>query len=163
MSHRQRRIYHVLLSVIVLWCGLIVLAPLLAAVGSPVAATLYRFFAPVCHQDAARSFLFNGFPCAVCIRCSAIYFGFLGGVLLTPLLRRWPIRSSVPLWGVAVTPMLIDVAAELFGIHQATVTTRTASGIIFGLIAGYALLPDFIEAIAGFFSPPTYDARSSHE
>ncbi len=57
-------------------------APLLAA-SHPLAALLIRdFFSRLCHQDPSRSFMLEGSPVAVCVRCLGIYWGAaLAGML----------------------------------------------------------------------------------
>src|ERR1700677_2267881 len=69
-------------------------APLLAA-SHPLAALLIRdVFSRLCHQDPSRSFMLEGSPVAVCVRCLGIY----GGVAAGALLSEWlPSPSSVAL------------------------------------------------------------------
>ncbi len=63
-------------------------APLLAA-SHPLAALLIRsFFSRLCHQDPARSFVVEGSPVAVCVRCLGIYCGAALATLLR--LERCP-------------------------------------------------------------------------
>ena len=58
-------------------------APFLAR-SHPLFAFLIRsFFSGLCHQDPARSFMVEGSPAAVCVRCLGIYCG----AALAPLLR----------------------------------------------------------------------------
>jgi uncharacterized membrane protein len=58
------------------WCLAIVAAPLFHL--TPV----YLFFSAICHQLPTRSWHLHGEPLAVCIRCTAIYWGFLAGLLV---------------------------------------------------------------------------------
>ena len=87
-------------------------APLLAAT-HPVATLLIRsFFSRVCHQDPARSFMIEGSPVAVCVRCLGIYLGTAMGALLR--LRRTP---AAGLLVVALLLNLFDVAAAMLHWH----------------------------------------------
>ncbi|HUN65881.1 MAG TPA: DUF2085 domain-containing protein [Bacteroidota bacterium] len=156
-------IYAGLLFAAALWCALIIAAPVLAAWGVPAAADIYRFFRPVCHQDAARSFFLTGHPFAVCIRCTAVYAGFFAALIAAPFVPPVRPRSTLPFWLIGVSPMLIDVAADLTGLHEAGVLTRTFTGALFGLTAGFVLLPDAMNAIAGLFTPRIHEPRSTHE
>ncbi|HXG01074.1 MAG TPA: DUF2085 domain-containing protein, partial [Bacteroidota bacterium] len=67
MNH-SRLTYATLLVAASLWCGLIILAPMLAASASPLAEYCYRFFQPVCHQRPERSFFLFGNQLGVCVR-----------------------------------------------------------------------------------------------
>ncbi len=89
----------------------------------------------------------------VCERCSGIYFGFLAGVLLSRLVRKLTAASPRILWGAAVAPMLIDVAADISGIHASTAALRLFSGGFFGIAAALILTPLLVEALSSA-SPP---------
>lgn len=69
--------------------GMVVAAPLSAASNGRVAALLYEFFAPVCHQIAERSFHLDGHPLAVCHRCFGFYVGFTLGLAVLPFVHRF--------------------------------------------------------------------------
>jgi hypothetical protein len=83
----------VLLAGSAFWCLSILAAP----AGS--FSAVYDFFHQICHQDPARSWEFLGAPLPVCIRCTAIYFGFFVALLirLQPNLRwlYWSIGLSL--------------------------------------------------------------------
>ena len=152
MPVRPGAVYVAILGGTALWCGLIVLAPLLEAAGeqwSGPAGALYTFFHRICHQLEGRSLHLAGQPLAVCARCSAIYFAFFAGTLLYPLL--YPLRTTgQPPRAVLVLaglPMLLDVLAGLTGFHEATIATRVATGSVAGLILPFFLLPAAIGAV----------------
>ena len=143
----SRNAYIVLLAGTLVWCVLILLAPLVVHSNPAISNNLYSFFKPVCHQDDARSFHIAGVKFAVCIRCSAIYFSFLVGVLLFPMLRRRTISlSSRSMWLIAVVSMLIDVLLDTVGIHASTTWTRTITGGMFGFIAAQLIVPLILQA-----------------
>ena len=146
---RQHSTYAVILLGAILWCSAILLAPALAG-STRLSSLLYEFFQPICHQSDARSFHLAGHPLAVCMRCSAIYFAFLCGVILYPVLRRIS-RPAVhrPHWLLfAALPMLLDVAAGFVGLHDITPVTLALSGSLFGLIVPFYILPAACEAVA---------------
>jgi uncharacterized membrane protein len=109
-----------------------VAAPLLAA-NHPLAALLIRnFFARLCHQEAARSFVVNGSPVAVCVRCLGIYWGVAVALLLR--LRR-PRR----LLAVAMVVNLADVASGAMHWHGDLPFLRFFFGLMLGLGVGAVL------------------------
>jgi uncharacterized membrane protein len=141
-----------------LWCAAILVAPILVASSGPYARIgqfIYHFFRPICHQLAHRSFHFMGEPLAVCSRCTSIYVAFLVGTLFYPLVKVLDRPQFPPSWMlIAVTlPMVLDVFAELIGLHNATIVTRVLTGSTFGLIAPYVVLPAAIEAFQQLTSP----------
>jgi len=144
---RQHRTYAVILLGAILWCSAIVLAPLLGG-SSGIGAGLYAFFEPICHQMDDRSFHLAGHPLGVCMRCSAIYFSFLAGVVLYPAVRRIG-QPKIPgrTWLVlAAAPMLLDVVADVVGMHTSTPVTRLVSGSMFGFLIAFTILPAALEA-----------------
>jgi len=144
-------VYLTLTLLVALWCAGILAAPFLSHAGMQDSAdVLYALFSRVCHQNDAHSFHVGGGKCAVCIRCSAIYFGFLAGLLLLPLSgtlkRRWMPR---PWMLVAVMiPMLADVALTVSGLHISTTVTRVATGTIFGALMPWCVVPLLIDALS---------------
>ena len=149
------RTYVVVLAGALLWCGAIVLAPILAVLPEPFAAVgnaMYGLFSPVCHQIEERSFEVLGLPLAVCTRCTAVYGGFLAGVLLYPLVRSVDHPVYPPRWitALAVFPMLVDVVMGWTGIHPVSGATRVFTGAFFGLIVPFVVLPALGEAVQEF-------------
>ena len=133
------------------WCAAILLAPVLATGGgalAPAGNMLYMFFQPICHQLDARSFHLRGAPCAVCVRCSAIYVAFLAGTLLYPALRPLRSPSLPPRWVLlaSLTPMLLDVAAGMTGLHEVTNASRAITGSLAGCALPFFIIPAAIEA-----------------
>jgi uncharacterized membrane protein len=143
------RIYIVITFLVVLWCVGIVGAPILKLVDLHGSSdTAYSFFSRICHQGDARSFHIEGEKFGVCIRCSAVYFGFLAGLLLMPLfgvLKRLHIPKPTLLIAVMV-PMLVDVVLNDVGFHVSTTLTRVATGALFGGFMPWYIVPVFLEA-----------------
>ncbi len=87
MRLRRNLPYWLLLAGSCLWMAAIWLAPWAAEQGWPLARWLYAFFSPVCHQNPDRSLICFGGPLAACHRCTGLYAGFIGGLVLLPSLR----------------------------------------------------------------------------
>ena len=153
-----RLTYAVILSGAAAWCALIVLAPaaMCSAGLAPFGGILYAFFSPLCHQIDARSFHLFGGPLAVCGRCSAIYFGFLFGVIAYPFagsfLRRAG-RGRIFLI-VSVAPMLLDVILEATGFHESSNALRAVTGGWFGILLPFLIIPGAVEGISQLFTQP---------
>lgn len=146
----NKRTYLTLLLLVALWCGGIVLAPSLGTTLPGVSSFLYSFYSPICHQIDARSFHLFGEKIGVCSRCSSIYFGFLLSLVLYPLFRNiqapaFPKRHWI---AFAILPMLIDVFMNFMGIHESTLLTRAITGLLFGLILPFYVIPPLLEGIA---------------
>jgi uncharacterized membrane protein len=110
-------------------------APLLAR-SHPLFALLIRsFFSGVCHQNPARSFMVEGSPAAVCVRCLGIYCG----VALAFLLRvvEAPGRR---LLAMALLLNLLDVATANLHWHGNLPLSRFFLGVLLGAGAGTVLL-----------------------
>lgn len=154
MRH-SRATYVVILIGALLWCSGIIGAPLFSSGGNSSAIEgklLYQLYRPICHQLPERSFFLEGFRLGVCERCSAIYFAFLCGTILYPLVRPLRDMHLPPRWLliVAVIPMLID--ATWFGplLYNVTAGTRVLTGGFFGLVLPFFVLPIAIEATTAY-------------
>lgn len=145
-----RIVYLGLLAGSALWLGLILLAPALMAWRRVAAsAVIYGAFSAVCHQIPERSFHLRGYPLAVCSRCTAIYAGFLLGLLAYPLRgaidggefppRRWLILAGIP--------MLLDFMAGFAGVAENTFLSRSLTGALFGAAAAFYLMPGLFSAV----------------
>jgi len=111
-------------------------APLLAA-GHPLTALLIRnFFSVLCHQNPERSFMVQGSPVAVCIRCLGIYCGAALGMLA-------PVESgpAVRLLGWAVLLNVLDVSSGMLHWHGDLPGTRFLLGLLVGVGVGVVLQP----------------------
>ncbi len=110
-------------------------APLLAA-GHPMVSLLIRsFFSRLCHQDPARSFVLDGAPVAVCVRCLGIYCGAALATLLR--LRKAP---ATRLLALALLLNLLDVAAGWMHWHGNLPLPRFFLGLLLGMGAGALIL-----------------------
>jgi uncharacterized membrane protein len=167
------RTYLLILAGAIVWCVAIVIPPLFLSAGGVwevVGLGIYQFFHPICHQLDNRSFHILGEPFAVCIRCFAIYAGFLVGALFYPLGFRMAsfvyTRRGILLW--SVFPMVIDVLLDESGIHSSSTVTRLVTGLLFGVIIPLYIIPSAQEAVqeiisgSRFFSPSAIKKGSLH-
>ena len=110
-------------------------APLLAP-SHPVIALLIRsFFSRLCHQDPGRSFVVDGSPIAVCVRCLGIYWGAaLGGLLgIDRVIAR-------RLLAIALVLNLLDVATASLHWHGSLPLPRFLLGLLLGVGASAVLI-----------------------
>jgi uncharacterized membrane protein len=144
--------YLLILGGAVLWCVALVLPPLLLSAGGAwgiVGLALYHPFHTICHQLAERSMCVLGAPLAVCMRCSAIYFGFLLGTLLYLPMRSFgvSITERRSLLIVSLLPLFVDAVLDVLGVHASTVTTRLITGSLFGVVVPFYVIPAAQEAM----------------
>jgi uncharacterized membrane protein len=97
-----------------IWCLAIVAAPLFQL------PPIYLIFSAICHQLPARSWHIHGEPLAVCIRCAAIYHGFLIGLLALPKpgarLFKIALAITAAEWLLAFTVFDSEILRALSGI-----------------------------------------------
>jgi len=153
------------------WNLMLAAPPLLHAVGEHEAGTLARLvFAPICHQDPARSLAPLGSPLAVCARCSGAYLGFLAGamILIFRSVRRRAtgfaprsllLASIVPTaaqWVLAASGLMPDIAAA-----------RASTAAIIGVAISFVIIPALeslardIAAARGSISKGNLDAAET--
>jgi uncharacterized membrane protein len=140
-------VYSALITLSVAWIGLIFAAPWLMAERRFLASTIiYQGFSAVCHQIAERSFHFHGFPLGVCSRCTGVYAGFVFGLAIYPFLRdlredKFPARWILI---ISTIPVAIDFAGGFLGLFTNTVLSRALTGMLFGAVAAFYILPGLI-------------------
>jgi len=130
-------------------------APPLLAAHHPLAAFVLReFFAPICHQDPARSFYLWDEPLGVCVRCFGIYAGAALGAWILALAPGLYISPGLPSPGqrairsftgtravIRVAALnVIDVAAESAGGHGNLPAVRLLLGALLGMAIALPLL-----------------------
>ena len=129
--------------------AMIVAAPLAEAAGHRAAAwSLYRVFAPLCHQIAERSFYVAGHPLAVCARCLGVYAGFALGLLLYPLVRGVR-RTDAPrrAWLLVIgLPCVFDFLVNFTGLWHNTHASRALTGAWLGAGAAFFVVPGLVDA-----------------
>jgi len=138
------------LAAVLLWCGMLVVVPLLSSVETQpqlLSHSIYRAYSHICHQYDSRSLHLCGCKLPVCARCSGIYFGFLIGSIGILWARRGWGGRTLRAWGILLVPMLFDVLLNITGVHNSTILTRMLTGLFFGIGAAMILAPLMIEGI----------------
>lgn len=128
--------------------SLIVAAPVAYAHGyGALAFVIYRTFGYLCHQIPQRSFYIEEQPLAVCARCTGLYFGFVAGVMIYPLVcsvRRTGSPARVWLL-VAAAPTVIDFALGFFGVWENTHLSRSLTGALLGAACPFYVVPGAVD------------------
>ena len=143
-------VYAALMTISVVWIGLIFAAPGLMAERRFFASTIiYQGFSAVCHQITERSFHFHGFPLGVCSRCTGVYAGFVIGLAIYPFLRDLREEKFPARWILIVSaiPVAIDFAGGFLGLFTNTFFSRALTGMVFGAVAAFYILPGLVSTI----------------
>ena len=140
-------LYLSFLLVVSLWCFMIIAAPLLATYEFPIlSGIIYIFFSKICHQMSDRSFFMLGKQFAVCSRCTGLYFGFLLGTILYPVIHKFK-SNWIPkkkYFYLALIPIAIDIGIRFLRIAENTFTSRLITGLILGAFTVFFVLPGFL-------------------
>ena len=89
-----------------------------------------------------------GEQAGVCIRCFAIYFGFLLSMSLLPFFKRLD-KIRIPgakLFFIVLAPMVVDALLNDTGAHLSTTATRVFTGVLLGVVLPWFVVPAFLEA-----------------
>jgi uncharacterized membrane protein len=140
-------LYFLTLGGIVIWLGVIFLAPYLKNGSLDLNIFIYVCFSPTCHQIPARSFFIFGYPLAVCGRCLGIYFGFLGGTVLYPFLKgfsnlNFPKARTFILFSF---PIVIDTMGNFFRLWMTPIWFRFFIGFLWGTILPFYFIKGFTD------------------
>ncbi len=136
ITRKIRFVYFLTLVGILIWTGVIFLAPYLKSESASFNVICYAFFSPICHQMPSRSFFLLGHPLAVCARCLGIYFGFLAGTALYPLLKGFS-SLSLPKHSTFLLlsfPIVFDTIGNFFHFWATSNEVRFIIGFLWGII-----------------------------
>ena len=163
---RQRIIYGVILSIALVWCAGILIAPLWAGATDfrgNVSAFIYLLFSKNCHQLDDRSLHLCGNKLGVCSRCTFIYFSFLGATILYPFIRKLNNIQLPALWILLLgtSLVIIDAGMDIFDLAQNTFMSREITGGILGAILPFYLIPGTIRLFEEFFTVPKAKQQKS--
>lgn len=158
LTFLQRHWLALVNGALILFIGIAALAPVGYALGltgpSAEVFTIYRFF---CGQTPSHSFYIAGYQMCLCSRCLAIYSSLLAFGLLLALIRYTPRRGFIrpiswKLWVMGMVPMALDGGTQLFGLHESNLALRLLTGIIFGVMTAWFILPQIEDSSPG--EPP---------
>lgn len=100
---------------------------------------VYRAGDRLCHQRADRSFFINGNQMPFCSRCTAIWIGFLIGLIVLFFFKVPLDERFLFILIVSLIPMGIDGTGQLLGFWESTNLLRVITGLITGVICGMAV------------------------
>jgi len=92
-------------------------------------AMLFEILGMFCHQMPERSWILFGVQAPLCIRCCAILLGSLAAAFYVFSRYRLP---SPRLSALLASPLLLDVATQMVGLHDGSNGLRFATGASFG-------------------------------
>ena len=148
---RRRRallVWSLVAGIAVVLLGAVLLAPVFRAAGWVVLSQIiYASFHSLCHQAAERSFHIDGFPLAVCARCTGLYVGAASVALFYPLARRLT-RTDAPAreWlMLAALPTSLDLALGIAGVWENTHVSRFVTALILGAAVPFYVVPAFVD------------------
>ena len=95
-------------------------------------SALFQFLGVFCHQMVERSWILFGVQAPLCIRCSALLLGAL--VAAAYIFLRYPM-PSLRLSVLLASPLLLDVATQVVGLHNGNNSLRFATGLSFGFFS----------------------------
>jgi uncharacterized membrane protein len=137
--------------------GVVVLAPVLRAHGEiALSQVIYAVFHFACHQMPERSFQIEGFPLAICARCTGLYVGGLLGVLAYPFVRALT-HTDAPdrMWLIlSVVPTTVDFALGFFGIWENTHWSRFLTALLAGAATSFYVVPGMVGVSLARFRRP---------
>jgi uncharacterized membrane protein len=145
---RPLLVWSITAALVLLYVSLIAIAPLALSSGHDTSAfVLYQMFSRLCHQIPERAFFLEGYPLAVCARCTGIYLGFAAGVLIYPLVRSLKRGDTPPRrWLLlAAVPTLSDFALGFFGVVANTHWSRSLTGALLGAVAAFYVVPGLMD------------------
>lgn len=147
-ARRARAAWAVALAGALAFVSVIVAAPLLRARGSLfLSQVIYQGLHAACHQIPERSFHIEGFPLAVCARCTGLYVGGLAGVLVYPLVRPLSNREMPDrVWLImAALPTTVDFALGFFGVWDNTHMSRFLTASLLGVVSAFYIVPGIVD------------------
>jgi uncharacterized membrane protein len=125
------------------WIAGIIITPVLAnqeeIFFQKIAAFIYFFYQPVCHQIGDRSFLIDGFTMTVCVRCFSFY---LGGFFITSF---YLFKDKIQMWRISTyillaLPAFLDFSIEKLSFYSNIAEIRFLTGLLFGVVLFHLLL-----------------------
>ena len=161
----MKKSLNILIIFVALWCAGIVLTPVIISfypIGTSLSKILYRFYGVVCHQFDSRSFHIHDHPFTVCIRCTAIYFGFfiiLIGIRFSSTIQNKKFNPIIVLI-FSSAPMLLDVLLSFTSFYEISMLSRLITGAIFGIGMALLLHRSLTETISSLLPSQRYELKT---
>jgi len=148
--YHYKTVYGLIVFMSAIWCGLLII-PLFFAEGNPlqqkIAGFITLFFAPICHQNPARSFFIKGHQAIVCARCTGLYFGFFFGSILYPFFKELQNTHFPSKWllASALTTSILEYFLAKTALIYPRLPIRAAAGFGSGAIITFFTIPALID------------------
>ena len=147
-------VYILFLSITSMICLLILMPVILKLNGYIMLSnSVYIVFARVCHQINERSLIIFGSKLAVCARCTGVYIGLMISTLAYPIIKRID-DDHIPqnkILLLATLPIAIDGLTQLFGVRNSINILRVSTGLLFGSVIPFYLIPIFTDITTQLF------------
>lgn len=135
------------------YCGGMVAAAVLAAIGADGAAQFLRgIYGHFCHQLPERSLTCGGETLLLCARCTGFY-GTLAVVSIVVLLKAITRSLDWKATAILCLPMLADALLDLSAATGAANLLRTATGVAAGGALALHLYPKLLAAARDQLDP----------
>ena len=133
MPSIQNYRYYLLILVTSIWQSLILFAPWLRSLEISSSSFLFLFFSSICHQEIARCFTFEGYPLAVCARCTGFYLGAFSYFIYAYFFYIDYTIYLVSLGILMMIPTFLDGFTQLWGSRMSNNTLRLLTGLLGGV------------------------------
>jgi uncharacterized membrane protein len=135
---------------LIVFAGLPILAPILAAFGANGAAVeIFQAYSITCHQMPSRSYYIFGQQMAYCERNTAIYGTMaLAAIAYGYLRKRGLPPLNLSLYVLFILPMAVDGFTQFFMLRESTWYLRGITGALFGIATAWFVLPRLDESFA---------------
>jgi uncharacterized membrane protein len=111
-------------------------------------------FRTLCHGKPERCLYLFQVAMPICARCTGIYAGVLGGLMLFPLMPWLREKTMRVVAFAALAPLGLDGLTQLFGLRESTNPLRVATGVITGLAFGLWILSAVERRDEALFTTP---------
>ncbi len=124
------------------------------AIAQGASAHWRLLFRLVCHGIPRRCLTLWDVPMPICARCTAVYAGFLAGLLLFLVVPWIDERLLRVVLCIASAPLIIDGVTQALRLRESTNDLRLATGLVAGLSFGMWALGAIERPQRGEFSTP---------
>jgi uncharacterized membrane protein len=111
-------------------------------------------FRTLCHGKPERCLYLFQVPMPICARCTGIYAGVLGGLMLFRLMPWLREKTMRVVAFAALVPLGLDGLTQLTGLRESTNPLRIATGAIAGLAFGLWILSAVERRDEALFTTP---------
>ncbi len=154
------RILMILFTLLLIWCALQFLAPIMLPSNSIRNLTglpgvednvmvirrlsfpwniVYSIGDRLCHQKASRSLFINGNQMPFCARCTGIWIGLAIGLGVSIIYKFELSQRLFILIITCIIPLVVDGTGQLVGLWESNNPLRLVTGVTAGVVTGVAI------------------------